>query len=115
MLLKEILSDYEEKELKNILDNKALLNGLKKIFLNSLYYQGVIGKDDIVEPRRNFICQYLYNDDMSIEYNLDDERLGQKTRASVEGIRAIEQGFRQLEELRDKKPAVEIDVSNPAR
>lgn len=113
--LEEIINHDEELELKKLANNPILLSGIKKILLNNLYYQGVLDKSVNPEPRRNFICQLLYNEDMSMDYNIDDDRLGQKTRAVVEAIRLIEQGYKEIENFKKEKPAVEIDISNQAR
>jgi hypothetical protein len=112
--LKDILSPEEELELKKTIGNKALIEALKKVFLSSLYYGGTLAPDRDADPRRNFICQILYNEDMSMDFNIDDKRIGEKTRAVVEAIRMIEQGLREIELLKDK-PGIEIDISNPAR
>ena len=114
MLLKDILTNVEEEQLKKLLTNKALLNGLRKVFLSNIYYSGTLGVDEKPDPRRNFICQLLYNEDMSMDYNLSDERLGQKTRASVEAIRLVEQSFKEIEGL-DIKPIELGEKKNPAR
>lgn len=49
---------------------------------------------------------------MSMDYNIDNQRLGEKVRAVVEGIRAIESGFTQIETL--KKPEVKDEEDVPA-
>ena len=111
---KDILTPKELLKLQSILKDKPLLGGLKKLFLSSVYYNGTLAADQEPEPRRNFICNLLYTEDMSMDYNISNERLGEKVRASVEAIRLIEQSFRELE-LLEEKPAVEIDISNQAR
>lgn len=112
--LKDFLSPEELLKLQSILKDKPLLSGLKKIFLSSVYYGGTLEKDQEPEPRRNFVCNMLYTEDMSMDYNIDNERLGAKVRASVEAIRLIEQSFKELELLEDK-PAIEIETKNLAR
>ena len=112
--MKEFLTPKETAELRRTLDNKPLLNGLKKVFLFALY-SGTLERDVVPEPRRNFICDLLYSPDMAMDYDLDNERLGAKVRASVEGIRAIEQGFKSLEGLREIKADKEEAKKNPGR
>ncbi len=112
--LKDVLSPEELLKLQSALHDKHLLSGLKKLFLGSVYYQGTLKADEEPEPRRNFICNLLYTEDMAMDYNIDNERLGSKVRAVVEAIRLIEQSFKELE-LLEEKPAIEIDVKNPGR
>jgi len=111
---KDVLTSKELLKLQGIIKDKTFLSALKKLFLSSIYYNGTLEKDVEPEPRRNFICNLLYTEDMSMDYNISNERLGEKVRASVEAIRLIEQSFRELELLEDK-PAIEIDISNQAR
>jgi len=114
MKLKDILNKEEELQLQKLLDNKNAMSALKKLFLQSIYYNGTLEKGVMPEPRRNFICQMLYSEDMSTEYAIDNERIGQKTRAVIEAIRLVEQSFREMELLKDN-PAIEFEVKNPAR
>ena len=112
--LKDVLTLAELLKLQSIIKDKNLISGLKKLFLSSIYYQGTLEKGQEPEPRRNFICNMLYTEDMSMDYNIDNERLGAKVRASIEAIRLLEQSFKELELLEDK-PAIEIDIKNQAR
>ena len=112
--LKDLLTPEELLKLQNVLKDKTLLSGLKKVFLANVYYNGTLEKGVEPEPRRNFVCNLLYTEDMSMDYNINNENLGAKVRASVEAIRLLEQSFRELELLEDK-PAVELDFKNEAR
>ena len=111
---KDVLTPEELLKLQNIIKDKTLLNALKKLFLSNIYYNGTLEKGVEPEPRRNFVINMLYTEDMSMDYNIDNERLGAKVRASVEAIRILEQSFKELE-LLEEKPAIEIDIKNPAR
>ena len=113
-MFKEILNPKEEIELKKILDNKALLGGLKKAFLAQLYYSGTIEKGEAPNPRTNFICNMLYTEDMGTVYKVSDKEIGGRVRASVEGIRLVEAGFGELETLRDVK-VDKKEIKNEAR
>ena len=116
MKLQDILNAKEELELKKLIDNKPLMSGLKKVLLSNIYYNGTLKQDEDPEPRRNFICSLLYSDaSLTSDFNISDERLGQKTRASVEAIRLVEQGLAELEGLREKEEVEEEVETNEAR
>lgn len=112
--IKNILNEREESEIIKILNNRALMSGLKKIFLKNIYYNGTLKEGEEPEPRRNFIITQLYTDHtMAMDYNIDDARLGQKVRASVEAIRLIEQSFQELEALMPAVQKEEVKEPNP--
>ncbi len=73
--------------LKSIADNPALTEALKELFLKQFEDQG--------------------------NTNLTDEALGQVTRARLDGIKKVNQAFKEIETLKTVKETPEKD--NPAR
>ena len=110
---KDILNEKEEVELRKMIDNKPLVGGLKKALLEAVYYSGTLKPGEEPEPRRNFVCQMLYTEDMGTVYKVSNEEIGERVRASVEGIRLIEQAFAKLEALREVKEVEEKKEPNP--
>lgn len=110
---KDTLNEAEEVALRKMIDNKPLMGGLKKALLAAIY-QGTLEPGVEPEPRRNFVLQLLYQDpSLSADFNISDERLGQKTRASIEAIRMVEQGIAEIENLREPKEEKEEKKPNP--
>jgi hypothetical protein len=113
--MKDILNEKEKNAIRKLIDNKVLMGALKKVLLSNIYYNGTLKKGEDPEPRRNFILTLLYSDaSLATDFNMSDERLGQKARASIEAIRLLEQGFAELENLKEIK-AEEKEEENPAR
>ena len=112
--MKEILNEYERKEVTKFLNNKAVVSAVKKILLEPIY-MGTLEEGVDPEPRKNFVCSLLYDEGMAMDYNLSDERIGQKVRASVEAIRLLEVGFARLESLKEVEKPKEKEDKNEAR
>ena len=74
--------------LKSVADNADLTKALKELFLKQ------------------------FNED-GVSTQLDDSSLGQVTRARLEGIKRVEQAFKQIETLKTVKETPKED--NPAR
>ena len=111
MDLKEITNEYERKEITKFLNNKPLVNVIKRLFLEPIY-MGTLEPGADPEPRKNFVCQMLYTEDMGTEYAIENERIGQKVRASVEAIRLLEMGFAKLDAMKEvEKPKEAEEVS----
>jgi len=111
MDLKEITNEYERKEITKFLNNKPLVNVIKRLFLEPIY-MGTLEPGVDPEPRKNFVCQMLYTEDMGTEYAIENERIGQKVRASVEAIRLLEMGFAKLDAMKEvEKPKEAEEVS----
>ena len=74
--------------LKSVADNAELTKALRELFLKQF-------------------------DESGITTQLDDSSLGQVTRARLEGIKRVEQAFKQIETLKTVEEKPEED--NPAR
>ena len=74
--------------LKSVADNSELTKALKELLLKQFNEEGV-------------------------STQLDDSSLGQVTRARLEGIKRVEQAFKQIETLKTVKETPKED--NPAR
>jgi len=114
MKLQDILTQPEIEAIQKFLDNKPLKNGIKKVLLSSVYEQGTIPLKGKYDPNFNFAISLVYDLQQNIEYKLNNEELGEKLRASVAGIRLLQQGFKDLESLGVKEEKVEEEI-NEAR
>ena len=108
------LSEAEEVALKKFIDNPVLMNAVKKMFLKDVYDSGTLKEGQTPDYTRNFCLSLLYNSDLSMEYKINNQELGEKLRACIEGLRVVNCTFNRLENLRDVKPT-EDDNVNPAK
>ena len=114
MDLKDITNEYEKKEITKFLNNKPLVNVVKRILLDPIY-RGILEPGQDPEPTKNFMMGFLYSEDLGIEYSLDDKRIGEKTRAVLEAIKMLEVGFAQLERMKEVEKPEEKEDKNEAR
>jgi hypothetical protein len=114
MNINDIINEKEEVELRKLANNEAALNALKKILLSDVYHRGILepGKDP--DMTRNFCLSFLYDPVSGQEYRINDDELGQKLRASLEGIRMVQTGFNSLMKFKDKEEEIK-EEDNPAR
>jgi len=107
------LNDLEKIKLQQFISDDVAVQALKKVLLNDMYDVGVVKKDENLEPRKNWVYGIIMNE-FGQDYNIKNEDIGAKVRAVVEGTRALEFAFKELEKLKDK-PVVEFEVPNVAR
>ena len=107
------LNDLEKLKLKQFVSDEVAVQALKKVLLADMYNVGVIKKTENLEPRKNWVYGIIMNE-FGQDYKIDNAEIGQKVRAVVEGTRALELAFKELEKLKDK-PAIKIDIKNLAR
>ena len=107
------LDDREKAEVQRFLENDILKNAVKKIFLFGIYGNGTLeaGKDP--EPSQNFALSLIW-DASGRELSQTNEQLGERLRASAEGIRFLETGFALLDKFK-AAPKVKEEKKNPAR
>lgn len=108
------LNEQEEVEIRKMVQNEILMTALKKFLLQDIYSYGTLeaGKDP--DPLRNFAISFLYDPVTGQEYNIDNENLGAKLRASLEGIRLVHTSFNKLEKFK-QEDAPKKEEQNPAR
>lgn len=109
----DLLSDQERLKLQLFISDDVAVQALKKVLLADMYGVGVIKKDEPLEPRKNWVYGIIMNE-FGQDYNIKNEEVGAKVRAVIEGTRALELAFKELEKLKDK-PAIEIETKNLAR
>lgn len=107
------LNDSEKLKLKQFISDDIAVQALKKVLLADIYNVGVVKKDEDLEPRKNWVYGIIMNE-FGQDYNIKNDEIGARVRAVVEGTRTLEIAFKKLEKLKER-PAIEIDVSNPAR
>ncbi len=109
----DLLSDQERLKLKLFIQDDVAVQALKKVLLADMYNVGVIKKEEDLQPRKNWVYGIIMNE-FGQDYSITNDAVGAKVRAVVEGTRALELAFKELEKLKDK-PAIEIDTKNLAR
>ena len=107
------LNDLEKLKLKAFISDEVAVQALKKVLLADMYNVGVVKKDENLEPRKNWVYGIIMNE-FGQDYNIKNEDIGAKVRAVVEGTRALELAFKELEKLKEK-PVVDIEFPNEAR
>ena len=108
------LSEAEEVELRKIVKNDLLMTGLKKFLLQDIYGHGTLKEGKEADPLRNFAVSFLYDPVSGNEYNVSNQDLGERLRASLEGIRLVHTSFNRLEKFKQEEEPKKEDL-NPAR
>lgn len=109
--LDRLFTDAEKNELARFVDNKVLLEAVKKVVLSAVYFDGTIRKDGIPNPLQNFVLALA---SVGFNQSMSHEELGKKVEASLAGVQLLEKGFQQLEQFSKRKLPKEKGP-NPAR
>jgi hypothetical protein len=112
--LNDIINEQEEIELRKLANNDIALNALKKVLMIDIYSSGTLepGKDP--DFTRNFCLSFLYDPATGAEYSIDNQKMGEKLRSALEGIRMVQSAFNTLSKLKDKEEDT-LEEDNPAR
>jgi len=110
----DVISEKEEIELKKLADNETAMKALKKVLLFDVYDSGRLKPEVDPDPTKNFCLSFLYDPTTGQEYRINDKELGEKLRASLEGIRMVQSAFNTLERI-NKQEQEKDKESNPAR
>lgn len=109
----EILSEAEQQAVSQFVNNPVAFEAVRKVILAGIT-QGVIAPGVPFNPAENFALQFPFAVDMQ-DADVDDRILGQKLRATVRGIRMVEQGMKQLETYKkEPKPTGKKGEANKA-
>ena len=108
----EILNVKEEEALKEFISSPYLVEAVKKFLLNDIYGAGVINKDEPSNPRKNWVYGIMMNS-TGQDLKINNEEIGEKVRAIVEGTRALELAFTEMEKLNVKEVEPEKEEPNP--
>lgn len=109
VLLDEMLDDQEKLAIQMFIDNPVQAEAVKKILLFSVYEAGMLKKGQPANPLRNFALSFVSN-----QLDATNEQIGQKLRASWEGIQFIESAWQELELYKKQEPT-SPKKENPAR
>lgn len=111
MLAKEYLDQFldkvEQEKISQFVEDKKMVEAVRKILLFSIYFSGTLTKGKKHDPMHNFA---LVAASMK---GIKDQELGGLVRAAYEGINALELGFSDL--MRYKVELPSEDKENPAR
>ena len=109
----DYLTEKEKLELKKFINNKAQVEAVKKVLLTDIYGVGTIEKGKPVHARRNWVFGLMMNE-AGQNFKVTNDELGQNVRGCIEGIRAVELAFKEMEKLMDAPEEVK-EVPNEAR
>lgn len=109
-VIDQILDENEKVAVKRFYDDELTREAVKKVFLASIYHNGVLEKGKKANPLNNFALGLVSH---KAELKLTNEELGEHLSRQWEGINFLELGFKRMETLRDELPAKV--AKNPAR
>ena len=92
----QYLNDLELVKVKQFVEDPVMMEAVKKVVLESLYFQGTLQKDFDPDPTKNIA---LLMASRAIQAGYTNEQLGEYTRATWLGINALEVGFDKLKSL----------------
>jgi len=113
MKIENLLTELEKNKLALFSEDKVMFDAVKKVLLAGIYSNGTIKKGEELDTNVNFALSLLLTPNGQ-EVHQDNELLGARLRASVEGLRFLEVGFKTLESLGVKEVKSEKN-KNPAR
>ena len=88
-----ILTDSEKDQMRAFMDNKLMVQVVKKVMLSGIYFNGTLREGEEADPTRNFALSTAFQNNGT----LTNEQIGQDLRACAEAIRLVESGFKGLE------------------
>jgi len=109
MKFEDYLSDIEKATIKRFLANERMVNTVKKVLLAAIYDNGILKPNEKPDPTRNYLLGL-----MGQSRQLPNKHLGEVLRAQMEGITALENGFKLMEGL-DKPGEEVVEENNPGR
>lgn len=114
MSAEKYLTDLEKEKIKTFNQDTVLKNAVRKVILEPLYKQGVLGADKEHEPNINFALTDAFNMLLQKREMWDMEKLGFVTLANARAIQLIEQGLGELEKIKtEPKPLEEEEEVTP--
>lgn len=108
-----MLNEIEKSEIEKFVANKTMFEAVRKVLLQGIYFEGVLKDGQKAMPLKNFTME-LANSSANVQGMISDEALGQNLRAKWEGIRTVEIGFKELEQMIQKVEKKEVKT-NQAR
>jgi hypothetical protein len=104
----DYLNDQEKARVMSFVGDPHMMSAVKKVFLHGIYSQGVLQPGAKIETR-NFVYSLFSKG----KENLNNEQVGERLRAMVEGLGFLNSGFDELEKLKPA-PGEAADQGNPA-
>jgi hypothetical protein len=101
--MKEHLSDLEIAKIQTFCADEIMYEAVKKVILQSIYIQGVNIPDKKSDPLKNGAFSMV---SLSTNNPIPDEVIGQQLRAQWAGVNALENGMRELKNIKN-------DVESP--
>lgn len=96
------LTDLEKNKIKAFNEDTILKNAVRKVFLEPLYKQGVLSAEKEHDPTLNFALTDAFNMLLQKRELWDMEKLGFVTLANARAVQLVEQGFGNLEAIKDE-------------
>jgi hypothetical protein len=103
------LSDLEKQKIKAFNEDTVLKNAVRKVMLEPLYNQGVLGSEKEHDPTINFALTDAFKMLLGQREMWDMQKLGAITMANARAIQLVEQGFGELEKVKDEPTPTEGD------
>jgi len=113
-LSKEILTDIEKEKVAQFVEDKFLVEAVKKYILAVVYKQGVVEKGADHNPSINYALNLSWNATQTGGMPRTDEELGQNLRALTYAVQLIGSGFKELEDMKKKVEILEEVKDNPS-
>lgn len=107
----DYLSENEKSLIEGFLENRPLVEAIRKVILGGVYKDGRLEADSPADPLKNFILGRMTH---PLMVNAPMSEKGMTLTAIIDAVSMIETGFNELEKLR-KVEAKEIIKKNPAR
>lgn len=99
MAAEKYLTDIEKEKIITFNSDVVLKNAIRKVMLDPLYNQGVLGAQEEHDPARNFALTPAFNMLLQKREMWDVEKLGYITMANAMAVQMVEQGFGDLEKI----------------
>ena len=93
-----MLNEIEKAKINQFLEDEVMKEAVKKVLLADIYDNGVL-KEGEPANKQNWVFGLVMNE-AGQDYKQTNEEIGEKLRACIEGIRAVELGFKHLEEFK---------------
>jgi len=91
--IKDYLSEQEHKEIMKFIENKVLLEAVRKVLMESVYTHGTLRKDEPADAMTNYAFALAARKKGS---GLTNEQIGADLCAVWEGTGLVDSGFKEL-------------------
>jgi len=98
--MKDFLTESQVEKVEKMCSDEELMDAVQKVFLSSIYTQGVLVKGKKANPLHNFSWALA---EVAISNPMTDEVLGQNLRGQWSGVRLLEIGFNELKNIKGPK------------